>query len=480
MSILEKAVDEERARYDAAREKSETTIDGQPVDLDDSQTTQTVDDTFLTGASKYGVPLGAERHEARELGQTWAMEIIKNAIFDQVAGGERAYEPAGEADTLSTEAAMFRDLVDDVLAGPHLMRLDWSDLLSTAISDMADVGMGYWEPISAPSIPVAAFKPVDGLSVRHNVTRKGEYDDPPFYQAPFQTHGGGTVSLQNADPEPLQFEDLIMMRYPGSARSDDVYPRAPGLQVKRTLELLFHSTTHHIRYYNDNEIPEGFLQVMQAGDGAIKKVKKELRAAAGDPRKASVIGGDGPAKWISMGDSAINLNVIEEQKWFLQLCLAAFGAGKAEIGLIEDVNRANGEVEQSRVFKRIAQPFIETFEAAINRQVLTQFDVYNDLGRPFEFRMRLTDPEEERRREQQLRERYTAGALTYAEYRAALDEDVDDTVVEIDGTEVDYGAHPRFVVEQLIRDARGGNEAAAGGDGDDDGGDEDDPPFDET
>lgn len=473
MSIINRALDEERARLDSGETKAgETTIDGEPIDLDDSQTTTTVDDTFLTGASQYGVPVGAERYEARELGETWAMELIKNAIFDQVAGGDRAYEPADDADELSTEAATFRDIVDDVLAGPHKLRYDWEDLLSAAISDMADVGMAYWETIGAASFPVAAFKPVDALTVRHKVTRHGEYDDPPFYQAPFQTHAGGTVSLSNAEPEALDFEDLVMMRYPGSARSNDIYPRAPGLQVKRTLELLAHSTTHHIRYYNDNEIPEGFLQVMQAGDTDVKKIKKELRAAAGDPRKASVIGGDGPAKWISMGDSAINLNVIEEQKWFLQLCLAAFGAGKAELGLIEDVNRANGEVEQSRVFKRIAQPFTEVFEAAINRQVLPQFDVYNQLGRPFEFRMRYTDPVEERRREQQLRERYTAGALTYAEYRQRLGEDVGDTVVAIDGTEVDYGSHPRFVVEQLIRDARQGGEPVDPDAAPDDGGDD--------
>ena len=457
MSIIDNLLQEQTKRLDEHQpgEKS-TTIGGESVDLADAQTAQTYDDTFLTSeATRYGIPLGAERREAREVGQTWAMEIIKNAIYDQVAGGERVYE-APDGEELDEVTAVFANIVDDILVGPHLMSLDFSDLLSSAIADMVDVGLGYWEPIGSSNddLPVAALKPVDALTVRHNISRSGDYEEPPFYQAPFRTMGGDAISIGSVEPAELDREDLVVMRYPGSQRSNEVYPRPPAMQVKRTLELLAYSTTHHLRYYNDNEIPEGFLQVMQAGETDLKKIKGEISAAAGDPRKTSVIGGEGPAKWISMGDSAINLNVIEEQKWFLQLCLAAFGAGKAELGLIEDVNRANGEVEQTRVFKRIAKPFVETFEDAVNRQILTQFDVYTSLDEPFEFRMRYTDPQEERRREEQLRQRFEAGALPYAEYRRMIGEDPGETVVDIDGTPVDYGLHPRFVTEQLIRDAR--------------------------
>ena len=81
----------------------------------------------------------------------------------------------------------------------------------------------------------------------------------------------------------------------------------------------------------------------------------------------------------------------------------------------------------------------------------------NALSNPFDIQLRFTDPREERAREKRLREMYQQGGLTLRQYiRRRGDEDLaeDDLSVEVNGQTVEYGDHPKFVAEQLLREAR--------------------------
>jgi len=456
MTTWDTILHEHERRIETPKPKSSVTIGGTSVDVDDPQTSQNVDGSIL-GADVHGIPRGKEAHQARQLGETWAMEIVKNAINDQLAGGDLGMRTPDDEEP-SRAARELWELLRDVLEGPHLQDHDWNDLVSAAVSDMVDVGHGYWEPVPSAdgSVPVAALKPVDALTVRHNVTKRGEFGDPPFYQAPFQSHGGQIVQVGSSDLNELARDELVMMRYPGSNRSNRIYPRAPGMQVQAALEHLTHSTIHSTRYYNDNEIPNGFIQLMQAGDQDLEEIEEALKNAAGDPRSVEVIGGDGPANWIEMGGTALNLDIIGEQKWFLQLVLAAFGLTKGEIAMTEDVNRNTADAELEIVHKRVTGGFIETIADAVTTQVFRQFEAYRALpdDQRFGLDIRYTDPRQERLREQHLRERYEAGGITYTEYRQQLGEDPGDAVVQIGDEEIDFGSLPRPVLEHKLRDAR--------------------------
>ncbi|ELY96755.1 hypothetical protein C482_15311 [Natrialba chahannaoensis JCM 10990] len=464
---------EQHETYRQRPEKSTASIGGSSVDLEDSQTLQQVEDSIL-GANVHGVHRGKEAYQARKLGETWAMEIIKNAINDQLSGADLGRETPEDIDP-SPAATSLWELLRDVLDGPHLQKDSWNDLVSAVVSDMADIGNGYLEPIGSAdgSIPVAALKPVDALTIRHNVTATGEFDETPFYQAPFRTHAGSIVSgVGDSELTPLDHDDLVVMRYPGSKRSNRIYPRAPGMQVQAALEHLTHSTIHAQRFYNDNELPSGFVQMINAGEQDFTEIEETIKNAAGDPRKVGVIGGDGPANWIEMGGTALNLDIIGEQQWFLQLCLAAFGLTKGEIAMTEDVNYNTADAELSIVHKRVTQGFLETLEDAITTQVFRQFESYQELPDEQRFSLKLThsDPRQERAREEHLRERYEAGTLPLNAYLQKLGEETGDTTVEIAGVEIDYGEHPKYIIEQLIRDARGSasdDSSEDGGDGDD-------------
>lgn len=444
------------------------TVNGEQVTIKPPSTVQSDEDqgSWLTGTNEYGIPRGTQALENRQIVQTSAMQAIVNGVADQILGGELVFESSDEDiegmdDAAQSRVAGLRDLIREVLTGPHLQNISLDDLITAAVEDMMGPGQAYWQLLSAENadIPVVSLIELDPLTIRHNVDKHGVPGNPPYWQAQSAFAGGEVARLGNVEPTPLQREDLAVMSYPKGHRSYHAYPISPAWQVREWLEILANSTTHHNRFYSDNEIPPGLIQIVNASGTTVKDVKEKIQDAAGDPRDVPIIGGEGGAQWLDMGGTAVNLNVIEEQKWFFQLCLGAVGLGKQELGFIEDVNRSNGEVESTRVYKRVAGPFIAQFEHAF-LHVARRFDAFTEMGEPFTPTIKFSDPREERAREQRLREMYQAGGLSLREYvrrrgDTDLAEDPERYTVETSGGTVDYGAHPRWVAQKLLDGALG-------------------------
>jgi len=446
----------DRQQQRASGTRETTSVGGTTVTLDDAETTPSTDDggNYLVGSNLRGTPRGQEAREAREISETAPFQMILNAVTDQLLGGELAF-PSDDEEEDSAEAEL-KTVVGDVLDGPHYGGADVDDLIAAWVADMAGPGNAYAEFVGADDVdaPFAALKAVDPLTVRHNVDEHGGFGEPAFYQAPFRTLAGQVFSPTESDVVELAQDDLMAMSWPGSFRSNRVYPLPPALQVKEWLEIISTSTKHHSRFYSDNELPPGLLTAREANANTVENIRDELEAAKGDPRSAPVVSTD--ARWVEVGGSAVDLNVIEEQKWFIQLVMAAFGITKTELAMDEQVNYETSEAMLTVVNKRVTQPVAQTIAQAIERQALPQFELYQTLDQPFGVELRYTDPRQARAEEEQARERYRDGVLTYREYREKVGDDMSDveTTVEINGQEVDYGSFPKPVVESLLIDAR--------------------------
>ncbi|WP_273835142.1 phage portal protein [Halococcus sp. PRR34] len=476
-SLFARAVRDHRARQpddnagttDAVGASAAKAIeDPDGVASETSETIQPIDEDSWLNVNEWGIPRGPEAYEAQQLAQTAPFEIVKSTVVDQITGGELTFPTADEdAGELGTDAKTLRDIFRDVLTGPHLLGDDFDDLITAAIADMLEQGDAHWETLAAESnaeaFPVRKLKPVPSITIQYNVDEHGNWEDTPYYQAPYQSFAGGTIARGNVDPAELDHTDLVSMRWPGSRRADRIYPLSPALQVKQYLEALKNNITHLNRWYKDDEIPAGLIAALEASDDDVSAIKETIEDASGDPRTAPVVGTD--AKWIEMGGSAIDLDLIEEQKWFLQLVWGALGLSKNEIGLVEDVNRDASSNQSEIIYKRITLPLTKTICQAVKRQVFTQFDAYESLGKPFGVSIDHTDPVREQRRQERLNTRWKDGTLSFNEQAQRRGEEPGDTEVELpNGTTFDYGPHPKYIGETLI-DAHRQADSSSGGDG---------------
>lgn len=493
-SLFERALRDHRQRAPERGDQPATTAgaaaakaieDPDGVDSEQSQTIQPIDEDSWLNVNEYGIPRGQEAHEAQQLAQTAPFEIVKSAVVDQITGGELAFPtPDEDSGELGTDAQALRDVFRDVLTGPHLLGDDFDDLVTAAIADMLEQGDAHWETLAAESnpeaFPVRKLKPVPSITIQYNVDEHGDWQDTPYYQAPYQSFAGGSIAMGDIEPNELSHNDLVSMRWPGSRRPDRIYPLSPALQVKQYLEALKNNILHLNRWYKDDEIPAGMVAALEASEDDVQSIKETIEDASGDPRTAPVVGTD--AKWVEMGGTAIDLDLIEEQKWFLQLVWGALGLSKNEIGLVEDVNRDASSNQSEIIYKRITLPVTKTICQAVKRQVFSQFDAYESLGEPFGFSIDHVDPVREQRRQERLDTRWQEGTLSFNEQAQRRGEEPGDTEIELpNGRSFDYGPHPKWIGETLIDAHRkesgpddSGDDPPGDGDGQDDGEDADD------
>jgi hypothetical protein len=442
---------------------STVTVNEEEYTIEKPETKQPDDNSgnWLTASDSYGVPRGIEAAKQRQIVQTAAMQSITNGIVDQLLGGELTFlDNEDVMETLSPAeqeaAGRLKTVLRDVLTGPHMGDEDLDDIVTACVEDMLGPGNAYIQMLRAEGgqLPVASLSTLDPLTIRHNQDEHGYPEDPPYYQAigAFSSSGFGAGGVM--EPVALQDDDVAVLRYPKGHRSYRRYPVSAAWQVKEWLEILADSVTHHKRYYSDNEVPPGLLQIVNATDNTVNDIRNQIEQASGDPRDFPIAGGESPAQWIDMGGTAINLDVIQEQQWFFQMCLGSLGLGKAEVGMIEDVNRANGKIEADRVFKRAGQPFTKQFEQAF-LEIARQFDAFVELGEPFTPTLAYSDPRAEQAKQERLRQEYNAGKITLRQYvrRAGDPEIADDDdafTVTLDGETIDYGEHPKWVAERLL------------------------------
>jgi len=453
-------------------------VDGDEVTVARPETKQPDNESgnWLTSGDSYGVPRGIDAAKQRQIVQTAAMQTIVNGIVDQLLGGdltflddEDAMDDLGEGQR--DAAGQLKTILRDVLTGPHMGDEDLDDIVTACVEDMLGPGNAYIQLLGAENadLPVVSLSTLDPLTIRHNYDEHGYPEDPPYYQAIGAFSGGTVSSVGVLDPTPLQDEDIAVLRYPKGNRSYRRYPVSASWQVKEWLEILADSVTHHKRYYSDNEVPPGLMQVVDASEGTIDDIKNQVEQAAGDPRDFPIVGGEAPANWIEMGGTAINLDVISEQEWFFKMCLMSLGLNKAEVGMVEDVNYSNGEVQSEMVYKKVGQPFGKQFEQAFLK-VARQFDVFTELGEPFTPTLANSDPKAERARQERLREEYQNGVITLRQFHRRtgnedIAEDDDQYTTTINGEEVSYGDDPLWVAKRKFS-ALGATDPEQGGGGD--------------
>jgi len=214
------------------------------------------------------------------------MQSIVNGVAGQIIGGELAFEARDDvmdelSDAEAEAAADLRTLLRDVLEGPHLPNYSLDQMIVAAVESMMGVGQAVWQPLEAESgdIPVVAMQLLDPLTVRINIDNHNQFQDPPYWQA-HRAFGGGSVSgLGSIDPTPLQHEDVLIMDYPYGTRDYRSYPVSPAWQVREWLEILANSVTHHNRFYDDNEIPPGLLQVVNASTQTVNDISDKIQQA---------------------------------------------------------------------------------------------------------------------------------------------------------------------------------------------------------
>lgn len=436
---------------------SHTTIGGEAVDLETPPTGITFEDpnSYLS-TGEYGRPRPREFWHAQQLGQTPPMRLIKHAITQQLTGG-RAVVTA--EDDLSGPAADLAGIIEDVYNGQHYNKIQFDDLVTGAVDDLVDYAFAYWETLSGDGgvFPVAGFKPLPALQVQHNLDdASGEFiEEPAYYWVP-HSRSGGTVTVGDSDPTPLDREQVVVMRAPLSYEYDRHYGKSLALKIREWLELIIDVDVHQKRHYADSQLPKGFLHFLgNVSDDDLKSIEQDIKEAAGDPHELVTTTSEEAANWIPVGGEVVDLDAIAEQKWYFKLVFAAAGLNANEVGILvgEDSGFAKETPAQVRqIFKKVTKPYKSAImdpQRQVRDRILEGVDASIDATLTID--LERFDPLQEQVEREEMLTEWDRGIPSLNEMRSATGREATEIPLEIGGETVDLADVPKYGVEKLAQ-----------------------------
>lgn len=203
------------------------------------------------------------------------------------------------------------------------------------------------------------------------------YSDAAYFQYGW-TSGG--------HPIPFGKREIIFMIH--NPKTDSIYGTSPMEILTNTLYMLIYGQQYNLDYYMNGNVPDGIIHLPGADKNTAKSFAQRLLAKFKKVdsldnkvrvgHQYPIWAGEQAPSIVPFMLSAKDMQILEQQKWFIKLVWSCFGVTPDEMGFTEDSNKAVAQ-SQSEVHKRKAiQPILETLQYYYTTQILTEFD---PLGR---------------------------------------------------------------------------------------------------
>ena len=219
-------------------------------------------------------------------------------------------------------------------------------------------------------------------------TIQNYYNNYVLHSAAYFQYGWTAGSF----PVPFGKREIVYMM--ANPRTDSIYGRSPLDILQNTIMTLQYGNDYHLDFYVNGNVPEGIISIPGAQEEELQALSSQLHDkthvldALDNERR---IGSRIPLtsytdpKFIPFQLSPKEMEVIQQQQWFIKMVWMCYGVTPDEMGYTETSNRAVGD-SQAKVFKRKAlRPICNVIEYHVNTQILPEFFVNEMEGENKQF-----------------------------------------------------------------------------------------------
>lgn len=314
---------------------------------------------------------------------------------------------------------------------PNPENESFSQLLKKMVTDILEVDAGVWVKVFNRGGEFTSIYARDGVTFlanpdpygsiahradyipRNNVfyatfnslTNANEKDSPEtkkfnstFGEAAAWYQYGWTMG---AYPVPFGKREIVyVMRNP---RTDSLYGRAPLEVLGEILYTLLYGSSYNLDFYLNNNMPEGIIQLVGANQETIKAFRErwerqfKKKDSFDNMRKQffkyPVVNND--AKFTPFQLKPLEMEVIQQQEWFIKLFWACYGITSDEMGFTQDSNKASANAQNVVVKRKVIAPLLKLIQYHINTQIIPEFGIEG-----IEFRFDEYDLEEDLKKHQ--------------------------------------------------------------------------------
>lgn len=404
-----------------------------------------------------GVPRYEDLMTCRLLERSHTVSIPLDTVIRQVTSTPFAIVPVVDKPTSAHETAC--ECIEAILDGRFNRNLESFDSLCTKwVNDIECIDAGVLELVPDEDGWLAEIYARDGATFTKNPDEHGCLplpgdDTPAYYQVGttgYAPNATGVAELWNSADSmrylsyipsvsvPFSRDQLVWTEENPSTAAPYGFGRVQ--KVQRIVEVLANQDISNLKYFPQNEIPEGLMNIAELNQSELERFRaywdKEVK---GRPHKLPITTAKG-VQYIPFRASPRELEFLESQRWYHQLVWMTFGVTQNEVGDLADVNRNTAEQQSITVWRKTTLPLLGLLAKEINRKILPFIAEFWDVDGEVEFRWLSENPvavEAERRRQS---DDLRIGAKT-----------INQVNVERGDPEVPWGGLPLDVYQSLAR-----------------------------
>lgn len=374
-----------------------------------------------------GIPRYDDLMTVRMLEMTHSAKIPIETIIKQITTANFTVRPTVDEPTSEHWDAC--DEIIDFFQGSYNRNSETFDcLLKQFVQDILTIDAGCIEKVPAEDGYLAELYVRDGATITKNPDEHGrmppiDSPKPAYYQFNLPMHTslyanrqpnfvqnemlgdqGGKMGLRWTG-EPVEFTRSQLLYAQENPRSWSVYGYGRLQSVRRVVEILINQDVSNMKYFPEDEVPEGLINVVDANQAEINRFREYWKdEIKGKPHKVGVVGSE--IEWIPFRPSPEELEFIESQKWYNKIVWMSFGLNQSEVGDSQQVNRATAKQDARNVFRRTTKPLLNLLDAYLNMDILPFMRPYHRVNGEVEFVFDISSPEieeiERKRRQEDL------------------------------------------------------------------------------
>lgn len=215
---------------------------------------------------------------------------------------------------------------------------------------------------------------------------------------------------------PIPFGKKEIVYFMRNPRSDSVYGTCPLEMVGEIMYMLIYGASYNLDFFMNNNTPEGILSLIGANQQHIDAVRERMdsqirfKDTFGKLRKKffKVPITNMDVKFTPFQLLSKDLEILQQQRWFIKLLWASFGINAEELGFTEDSNKAVSQTQSKVAIRKGIKPLLKIIEHQLNTQIMPDLDQSNTL----EFVFDEYDPDEELKRLQIYQSKMALGITT--------------------------------------------------------------------
>lgn len=385
-----------------------------------------------------GIPRRENLILIRQLEETHTVSLPMDTIKKQAASTDWTIRPSVEDPTSAHEEAA--DEIQSFLDGRFNQNRESFDHLNKEwINDVLSIDSGILELVPRDDGHLGEIYNRDGALFTkdpdiHNRLPPAGSDEPAYWQfslggqlAPLKRDSTLDELVQTARghygariKEPIPFSRDQLVWSEDNPRPFSTYGHGYVQKVRRLVEIILNQDLSNRKYFDDNEVSDGLLNIVEANQSEIERFRDywsdEVR---GEEHVMPIIGGRGSkVEWIPFRPSPDELEFMESQQWYNRLVWMVFGLNQNEVGDISEVTRPGGTKQFSlTIFRRTTRPLLQARADELNNQVLPFHEAYQRVNGEVEFAWLYDNPAVKEMRRERQHDDLDAGLRTPNEIR---------------------------------------------------------------